>query len=153
MKMTLNKFESKKQIFNNYSIRFSRIDSDNNIMVNKIEFFEKISGIRLFEIKMDLKDTIALYKLLNNLLSIRCFSFDMHSYNTIEKCKLKCSMIESKGWPSMVHLEFIFNNISNMISEYKILFNLEEYNMFCYYFFFYLLIDLIDEIEMEQRYG
>ena len=143
----MNKFISQIHTIGNYNIRFSRIDVTKNkeIMINKIEFLDKITNRNLVDFKMDFSTTkllnIYLHALKNRYTNY--FILDIPSYNTIEICKIDCRIVS----PNKIVLKLNFNN--NIIeSGFSIVFTAEEFDMFVDQYFFYLLIDVVqDQLE------
>ena len=140
----MKKFISQIHTIGNYNIRFSRTDVIKNkeIMINRIEFLDKLTNRILADFKMDFTTTKLLNRYLHALKNryTNCFTLDIPSYNTIENCKINCTIIT----PNKILLRLNYNS-NNIDTRFSIIFTAEEFDSFVDQYFFYLLIDVVQD--------
>jgi hypothetical protein len=137
----MKKFISQIHTIGNYNVRFSRADKNNDVMINRIEFLDRITNRLIIDFKMDFTTTKALYRYLNILKDgfSNCFILDIPSYNTTEVCQVEGKI----SMPNKIWLILRFQSTTGNIFEFKIPFSSEEFIFFLEQYFFYLLIDLV----------
>lgn len=126
-----------------YNIQFSRIDINNDLMINRIIITNKISNNTLVDIKMDFSTTKALNRYLKLMINnkISGFNLDIPSYNTIEVCRIEGNILDYYS----IELVFKFENTDNNVSEIKLVLSNNDFIKFSNLIFFFLLIDLVSD--------